>query len=264
MRVCRNDVRLRKLVTGSPEMEERRDMTPRQIRARSAFGQLVALCFAVAACSSSKSEPPVERQSATADGQAKYVLSVSDTLGLSRAIFAAGCFWCAETAFEDVEGVKAVISGFVGGPETDPSYKDVAYGKTGHTEAVLVTFDPEVVSYEKLLHIFWVNHDPTTNDRQFCDRGRQYRPGIFYVSAEQKRLAEASVAWAQARAQFDAPIVTEIAPASPFWPAENYHQDFYKKSPVRYFSYRRGCGRDARLRQLWGDAVTEHTAEATP
>jgi peptide-methionine (S)-S-oxide reductase len=189
--------------------------------------------------------------------KAKHVIAEADTAGLSRAIFAGGCFWCEETAFEGVPGVRAVVSGYVGGQETDPSYDDVSWGRTGHAEAVLVAFDAAVVPYEKLLEIFWVNHDPTTNDRQFCDGGRQYRPGIFYLDEEQKRLAEASVAWAKERARFDEPIVTEITAATPFWPAEEYHQDFWRKSPARYQSYRLGCRRDARLAELWGgDAAT--------
>ena len=190
--------------------------------------------------------------------KAMYVLADADTSGLSRAIFAGGCFWCEETAFEDIAGVRAVISGYVGGREEHPSYEDVSSGRTGHTEAVLVTFEPDVVTYEALLEIFWVNHDPTTNDRQFCDHGRQYRPGIFYLNDDQKRLAAASVEWAKAHRRFEAPILTEISIATPFWPAEEYHQDFYRKNPTRYYSYREGCRRDARLRELWGDAATGH------
>jgi peptide-methionine (S)-S-oxide reductase len=186
------------------------------------------------------------------------VTGTDTTLGLSRAIFAGGCFWCEETAFEGVQGVQSVISGFVGGQETHPSYEDVSSGRTGHTEAVLVTFDPKVISYDSLLEIFWVNHDPTTNQGQFCDHGRQYRPGIFYLNDEQKHLAEASVAWAKRHLQVDAPIVTEITRATPFWPAEEYHQDFYKKNPVEYRRYRTGCGRDARLAELWGSLATQH------
>jgi peptide-methionine (S)-S-oxide reductase len=193
-----------------------------------------------------------------AGSKPRYMITEADTTGFTQAIFAGGCFWCEETAFEDVEGVAAVISGYVGGEEMDPTYEDVSHGRTGHTEAVLVTFDPAIVSYEKLLEIFWVNHDPTTNDRQFCDRGRQYRPGIFYRDEEQRRLAEASVTWAKERARFDEPILTEITKATPFWPAEKYHQDFYKQSPVRYQSYRIGCRRDARLKELWGEAATVH------
>jgi arabinofuranosyltransferase len=210
-------------------------------------------------------EIALDDQAASADSgtsveaqKRKYVITDADTLGLSRAIFAGGCFWCEETAFEDVPGVQAVISGYVGGQEVDPTYEDVSAGRTGHTEAVLVTFDPGVVSYQALLEIFWVNHDPTTNDRQFCDQGRQYRPGVFYVSEQQERLAEESVEWAKARRRFEEPILTEISAATPFWPAEEYHQDFYRKNPGRYISYRSGCRRDARLRELWGSAVIGH------
>ena len=195
---------------------------------------------------------------AHATGEPKYVIAPADTARRSLAIFAAGCFWCAETAFEDVKGVKAVISGYVGGEEQDPTYEQVSSGETGHAEAVLVSFNPAVVSYERLLEVFWVNHDPTTPDRQFCDRGHQYRPGIFYRDEEQKRLAEASVEWALEHRRFSGEIVTEISPATAFWPAEEYHQDFYKKSPLRYTSYRTGCGRDSRLAQLWGQATAKH------
>jgi peptide-methionine (S)-S-oxide reductase len=190
------------------------------------------------------------------DENAMYVLTKADTAGLDRAIFAGGCFWCEETAFEGVPGVKAVISGFDGGREAHPTYEQVSSGSTGHAESVLVTYDPKQISYTRLLQIFWVNHDPTTHDREFCDRGHQYRPAIFTLDADQKKLAEASVAWARAHLKVDEPIVTEISPATPFWPAENYHQDFYRKNPVRYRAYRLGCGRDARLARLWGADMT--------
>lgn len=192
-----------------------------------------------------------DKREASKSVKAKYSITVADTLGLSQAIFAGGCFWCEETAFEGVRGVRAVISGFVGGKEAEPTYEDVSSGKTGHAEAVLVTFDPGLITYDSLLEIFWVNHDPTTNDRQFCDRGRQYRPGIFYLNDDQKRRAEASVDWANEHKRFTEPILTEITKATPFWPAEEYHQDFYKKNPERYNSYRIGCRRDARLAELW-------------
>lgn len=198
-----------------------------------------------------------------ANHKAMYVLTEADTAGLSRAIFAAGCFWCAETAFEGVAGVHAVISGFVGGKEENPSYDDVSYGRTGHTEAVLVTFDPDSISYRDLLEIFWVNHDPTTPDRQFCDRGHQYRPGIFYLDEEQKQEAETSLKWAKEKARFRQPIVTEITAATPFWPAEEYHQDFWKKDPERYYSYRAGCRRDERLAELWGEQAA-HSSGGHP
>jgi len=199
-----------------------------------------------------------EAAPAAVDDHSMYVLAQADTAGLARAIFAGGCFWCEETAFEDVKGVRAVVSGYVGGAESNPTYDQVSSGETGHAEAVLVTYDPKVIAYPRLLEIFWVNHDPTTGDRQFCDRGHQYRAGIFYLNETQKRLAEASKAWALEHRRFKEPIVTEISPATPFWPAEVYHQDFYRKNPVRYRTYRLGCGRDARLAQLWGAGAAKH------
>jgi peptide-methionine (S)-S-oxide reductase len=171
---------------------------------------------------------------------------------LEKATFAAGCFWCTEEAFEKVPGVVTAVSGYTGGKVKNPTYEQVSSGRTGHTEAVEVTYDPGKVSYEKLLDTFWLNHDPTVNDRQFCDPGSQYRPEIFYHSPEQKRLAEASKAkWEKAR-PFKQPILTPISPAGEFWPAEQYHQDYYKKNPVQYRFYVTGCGRYARLDQLWG------------
>ena len=170
-----------------------------------------------------------------------------------KAIFAAGCFWCTEEAFEKVPGVISAVSGYTGGKVKNPSYEQVSSGRTGHAEAVLVTFDPKKVSYEKLLDVFWLNHDPTVNDRQFCDSGSQYRPAIFYTSPEQKRLAEASKAkWERAK-PFRQPILTEITPASEFYPAEDYLQDYYKKNALQYKIYVTGCGRYNRLDNLWGD-----------
>ncbi|MEM9597451.1 MAG: peptide-methionine (S)-S-oxide reductase MsrA [Acidobacteriota bacterium] len=178
--------------------------------------------------------------------------------GLARATFAGGCFWCMEPPFDKVDGVISTTSGFIGGAEIRPTYKEVAYGKTSHTEAVEIVYDPEKVSYEELLHIFWRNIDPTVADRQFCDIGPHYRTGIFAHGEEQRRLAEASKAALVESSPFGGPILTEIADAGPFYPAERYHQNFYKKNPVRYHSYRKGCGRDARLRQLWGDEAGGH------
>ena len=169
-----------------------------------------------------------------------------------KAIFAAGCFWCTEEAFEKVPGVLSAVSGYTGGKLKNPSYEQVSSGLTGHAEAVLVTFDPSRVSYDTLLETFWLNHDPTTKDRQFCDAGTQYRPGIFYTSDEQKRLAEASKAKWDADKPFRQPIVTEITKAGDFYPAEEYHQDYYKKNPLQYGFYVSGCGRYARLDSLWG------------
>jgi len=171
---------------------------------------------------------------------------------LQKAIFAAGCFWCTEAAFQDVPGVTSAVSGYVGGKVQNPTYEQVSSGMTGHAEAVEVTFDPAKISYDKLLDIFWVNHDPTVTDRQFCDHGSQYRPSIFYLNEEQKRLAEASKAKYEKLKTFKQPILTPIVPATQFWPAEAYHQDFYKTNPVRYKFYVTGCGRYDRLNQLWG------------
>ena len=170
-----------------------------------------------------------------------------------KAIFAAGCFWCTEEAFEKVPGVISAVSGYTGGKVKNPSYEQVSSGRTGHAEAVLVTFDPKKVSYEKLLDVFWLNHDPTVNDRQFCDSGSQYRPAIFYTSPEQKRLAEASKAKWEKEKPFRQPILTEITQASEFYPAEDYHQDYYKKNALQYKFYVTGCGRYNRLDNLWGE-----------
>jgi len=172
--------------------------------------------------------------------------------GMAKAVFAAGCFWCTEEAMDMVPGVVSTTSGYMGGNKKNPTYEEVSSGATGHTEVVQVVYDPAKVSYERLLEQFWVNHDPTVKDRQFCDRGSQYRPSIFYFDEKQKQLAEATKArWEQAK-PFKEPIVTPIEKAGDFWPAEDYHQDYYKKNPVRYKYYVTGCGRYARLDQLWG------------
>ena len=176
---------------------------------------------------------------------------------LEKATFAMGCFWCAEEAFEKVPGVVAAVSGYTGGKVKNPSYEQVSSSTTGHTEAVQVTFDPAKVSYEKLLETFWLNHDPTVKDRQFCDAGSQYRPEIFYHSDEQKRLAGASKAKWEKEKPFKQAILTPITAAGEFWPAEEYHQDYYKKNPLQYRFYVTGCGRYARLDQLWG-ALRKH------
>ncbi|OFZ86096.1 MAG: peptide-methionine (S)-S-oxide reductase [Betaproteobacteria bacterium RBG_16_66_20] len=170
----------------------------------------------------------------------------------ATATFAMGCFWCGEEALEKAPGVLSVVSGYTDGRTKNPSYEMVSSGTTGHTEAVQVTFDPSKLSYEKLLDVFWVNHDPTYTDRQFCDHGSQYRPGIFWHDEEQKRLAEASKEKYDKLRTFKQPIVTPIVKATQFWPAEEYHQDYYKKNPVRYKFYSTGCGRYTRLDELWG------------
>ncbi len=170
-----------------------------------------------------------------------------------KAVFAAGCFWCTEEAFEKVPGVISAVSGYTGGSVKNPSYEQVSSGRTGHTEAVEVTFDPAKVSYEKLLDVFWLNHDPTVTNRQFCDSGSQYRPGIFYRGEEQKRLAEASKEKWDKQKPFRQALLTKIEPAGDFYPAEDYHQDYYKKNALQYHFYVTGCGRYARLDTLWGD-----------
>ncbi|MEK6244805.1 MAG: peptide-methionine (S)-S-oxide reductase MsrA [Pseudomonadota bacterium] len=183
---------------------------------------------------------------------ALLIPAATQAQNLSTATFAAGCFWCSEEAFEKVPGVVSAVSGYTDGKTKKPSYEEVSSGRTGHTEAVEVKFDPAKVSYEKLLEVFWVNHDATTIGRQFCDSGTQYRPGIYWHDEEQKRLAEASKAKYEKLKTFKQPIVTPIVKASQFWPAEDYHQDYYKKNPVRYKFYVNGCGRYARLDELWG------------
>ena len=174
--------------------------------------------------------------------------------GQAVATFAGGCFWCMEPPFDALPGVISTTSGYMGGGKQNPSYAEVSSGGTGHAEVVQVVYDPKKVSYEKLLEAFWKNVDPTVRDRQFCDIGSQYRTAIFYHSEEQRRLAEASKAALMRTRPFKDEIVTPIAAAGAFWPAEEYHQDYYIKNPVRYKFYRTGCGRDARLKQLWGSA----------
>lgn len=171
---------------------------------------------------------------------------------LAKATFAGGCFWCMEPPFEKLDGVVSVTSGYTGGHKKNPTYDEVSAGGTGHAEAVEILYDPAKISYAQLLEVFWHNIDPTVKDRQFCDVGRQYRSAIFYHDEEQKRLAEQSKQKLLASGRFTA-IYTEIVPASAFYPAEEYHQDFYKKNPVRYKLYRTGCGRDRRLQELWGE-----------
>jgi peptide-methionine (S)-S-oxide reductase len=171
---------------------------------------------------------------------------------LGKAYFAGGCFWCMEEAFEKVEGVLSVTSGYMGGTVANPSYEDVSAGRTGHAESIEVAYDPTKVSYRKLLDIFWFNVDPITPNAQFCDHGSQYRSAIFFQTDEEKREAEASKQAIEQSRRFNEPIVTQIVMASQFYPAEEYHQDFYKKNPIRYKFYKYNCGRAQRLEALWG------------
>lgn len=172
--------------------------------------------------------------------------------GSAVAIFAGGCFWCVEADFDKVPGVLSTTSGYIGGRTANPTYAQVSSGGTGHTEAVKIVYDPTMVTYDKLLYVFWRNVDPLTREGQFCDFGTQYRTGIFYVNDAQKMAAEASKSAIEKSGRFKRPIVTEITAAGTFYPAEDYHQNYYKENPVRYNLYRFNCGRDARLEELWG------------
>jgi peptide-methionine (S)-S-oxide reductase len=169
------------------------------------------------------------------------------------AIFAGGCFWSEEKAFEGVPGVVSVVSGYTGGEKTNPTYEDVEEGTTGHVESVKIEYDPKATSYEKLLDVYWHNVDPIDPTGQFCDHGPQYHSAIFYRDENQKKAAEASRAKLEADSRFHGKIATRIAPASAFYPAEEYHQDFAKKNPFRYGQYRMGCGRDRKLKAIWGE-----------
>lgn len=172
---------------------------------------------------------------------------------LAAATFAGGCFWCMEPPFDELDGVVSTTSGYTGGKVENPTYEHVSAGDTGHAEAVKVVYDPSKVSYETLLKVFWRNIDPLTKDRQFCDVGSQYRSAIFYHNDEQRRLAEASRAELEQSGKLPGPIATEIVPAGKFYPAEEYHQDYYRKNPIRYKFYRYTCGRDQRLEEVWGN-----------
>ncbi len=175
--------------------------------------------------------------------------------GRAHAAFAMGCFWCAETAFEGVPGVISVLSGYSGGDEKNPSYGQVSSGRTGHRESIDVLFDPGRISYARLLEIFWHNVDPTQSDGQFCDHGPQYRAAIFYRDEGQRKLAEESRSRLVASHRLKKPIVTDLLAFKTFWPAEEYHQDYYRKSPAEYHAYRMACGRDRRLAELWGGSA---------
>jgi peptide-methionine (S)-S-oxide reductase len=171
----------------------------------------------------------------------------------AKATFAGGCFWCVEADFDKVPGVLSTTSGYIGGTVANPTYEQVAAKRTGHAEAVEIVFDPSKVSYEKLLEHYWRTIDPTTKNAQFCDHGSPYRTAIYANDAAQLKAAQTSLDTLQKNKPFKEPVVTEIVQAGPFYKAEEYHQDYYKKNPVRYQYYRSACGRDARLKQLWGD-----------
>jgi peptide-methionine (S)-S-oxide reductase len=201
----------------------------------------VALCVALVAMS---------RAGGAADGGAASTMSKPAT---ETATFAGGCFWCMEPPFDAVDGVLSTTVGYTGGTTVDPTYEQVSAGGTGHAESIQIVFDPRRVTYAQLLNVFWRNVDPTNPNGQFCDVGDQYRTAIFYHSEAQKQAAERSKALLEASGKLNAPIVTQIVAASTFYPAEDYHQDYYEKNPIRYKFYRYRCGRDQRLEELWGD-----------
>lgn len=179
--------------------------------------------------------------------------SVATEDNFADATFAGGCFWCMEHPFDQLEGVISVIPGYTGGHKNNPTYKEVSAGGTGHAESVQIVYDPAKISYEKLLNVFWHNIDPTVKDRQFCDTGNQYRSAIFYHNEKQQQIALKSKEMLEKNKPFKGNIETEIVRAGKFYPAENYHQHYYRKNPIRYKYYRYSCGRDKRLKEIWGD-----------
>lgn len=211
-------------------------------RLAAVFGGMLLLNV-FTACAQSEPPPKVESTPVTVSLTTSAV-----------AIFAGGCFWCMEPPFDKLPGVASTVSGYIGGSVANPTYEQVSAGRTGHTEALQVTYDPTKVSYATLLEVFWRNVDPVAVNRQFCDIGSQYRSAIFTLDAEQRRLADASKLALQASGRFNQPIATEIDAASTFYPAEEYHQDYYTRNPLRYKYYRSRCGRDQRLEQVWGMA----------
>ncbi|HEX7436138.1 MAG TPA: peptide-methionine (S)-S-oxide reductase MsrA [Caldimonas sp.] len=176
----------------------------------------------------------------------------------AKAVFAGGCFWCVESDFDKVPGVLSTTSGYTGGTVPNPTYEQVSGKHTGHAEAVEIVFDPRKVSYEQLVEHYWRTIDPTTKDRQFCDAGSPYRTAIFAQDATQLKIAAASKTALEKSKPFKEPIVTEVVMGGPFYPAEEYHQDYYRKNPVRYNYYRLSCGRDARVKELWGSQAASH------
>ncbi|MEG3191992.1 peptide-methionine (S)-S-oxide reductase MsrA [Lysobacter sp. D1-1-M9] len=218
-------------------------MPPQRLRRLAAtLGGLLMLGVTTACAQQPANPPATNAPDAGTSGQSAV------------AIFAGGCFWCMEPPFDELPGVTATTSGYIGGHVADPSYQQVSAGGTGHTEAVRVNYNPAQVSYATLLDVFWRNIDPVAVDRQFCDVGDQYRSAIFTTDAQQKRLAEASKRELQTSGRFERPIATEIAAAPTFYPAEQYHQDYYEKNPVRYKFYSFTCGRQQRLDEVWGAA----------
>ena len=209
-------------------------------KARSALSIALLILAVFAACGQSMAQ----NTSVVSNKQTEPVVGV--------ATFAGGCFWCTEADFDKIPGVISTTSGYIGGTVINPTYEQVSAGKTGHVEAVQVRFDPAKTNFAKLLAAYWPTIDPLTPNRQFCDSGTQYHSVIFYHNADQRQQAEASMAALVSSGHFTQPIVTELLPATEFYPAEVYHQDFHIKNPIRYKYYRYRCGRDARLKQVWG------------
>ncbi len=213
-----------------------------------------ALSLALVSCESRDANDDLESASLAQAGDTAASASPATATrraAMDTAVFAGGCFWCMEPPYDKLDGVLSTTSGYTSGSVLNPTYEQVSRGGTGHTEGVQVVFDPARVTYAKLLHVFWRNIDPFARDRQFCDRGDQYRSGIYPRNATQKEAADASLRAIAAR--FSQPIATEIVSATRFYAAEDYHQDYYMKNPVRYKYYRGGCGRDGRLKEIWGN-----------
>jgi peptide-methionine (S)-S-oxide reductase len=215
----------------------------RSLRSLPALFGLLALGLVLLACTSSDAE-----DTGPASAQAAVPAAVADT-----ATFAGGCFWCMEPPYDKIDGVASTTSGFAGGEKANPSYREVASGATKHTEVVQIVYDSTKVSYERLLRVYWHNVDPFDGSGQFCDRGSQYRPAIFAHTDRQRRLAEQSKETVAAR--FDQSLAVTINDLDAFYAAEEYHQNYYQKNPADYKRYRQGCGRDARLREIWGEAA---------
>ena len=205
---------------------------------------IAALAGVVAAGCAFFSDPTSEDTSPPATSEAK---------NLSSAYFAGGCFWCVESDFDKVEGVFETVSGYTGGTLANPTYKQVTYEDTGHYEAVKVSYDPDIVSYEKLVDYFFRHVDPTDPDGQFCDKGDSYRTAIFVQGEEERAIVEAEIAEITESGVLPGPVVTTVSEVATFWPAEEYHQDYYTKNPIKYRYYRSSCGRDGRIDELWGE-----------
>lgn len=234
----------------------------------------LSIPLALMACSAAESQVETEQMSPETTTEASSQMNESDIVadeamaadamandamedgGMKTAILAGGCFWCVEADFEKLDGVSEVVSGYTGGTTENPTYEEVTYGETGHYEAAEIYYDPSVVSYDELLDYYWKTVDPTDANGQFCDQGDSYRTAIF-ASPDQKAAAEASLADIKQTKPFDAPIVTPVKDLEAFYKAEGYHQDYYKKSSLKYKFYRTRCGRDGRLEDLWGEVVTD-------